>query len=71
MKNDEIPLLARIFAVADAFDALTSNRPYRDKVSINEALAQIQAQAGILYDAKVVSTLERLIREGQIEDFVA
>lgn len=50
----EIPLVARIFAVADAFDALTSNRPYQKAVSLDEAKRQIQAGSGTHFDPEVV-----------------
>lgn len=42
LKGDEIPLWARIIAVADTFDALTTSRPYRNKISVDEALNEIQ-----------------------------
>jgi ribonuclease P protein subunit RPR2 len=53
----EIPLAARIFAVADAFDALTSNRPYRLAVSSDDALHEIERHAGTQFDPTVVEAL--------------
>ncbi len=50
-----IPLLARIFAVADAFDAITHNRPYRGARSPEVAKAEIQKHAGIQFDPEVVT----------------
>ena len=44
--KDEIPLKARIFSVADTFDAMTSNRPYRRPRSVSEAIKVIRSQAG-------------------------
>lgn len=52
-----IPLGARLFAVADAYDALTSRRPYRRPVSHAEAVATIRANAGTQFDPTVVATL--------------
>jgi HD-GYP domain-containing protein (c-di-GMP phosphodiesterase class II) len=49
---EEIPLEARIVAVADAFDAMTSHRPYRDGLSIDESLDQLQRGAGTQFDPK-------------------
>ena len=52
--GDDIPLGARIIAVADAFDAMTSGRPYRPAISQDEALAELRACAGSQFDAIVV-----------------
>lgn len=54
LRGEEIPELARIFAVVDVFDALTSDRPYRQHVSNAEALAYLEGQAGILFDPRIV-----------------
>jgi putative nucleotidyltransferase with HDIG domain len=60
LKGEEIPLFARIFAVADVYDALTSKRSYRKSSSPNDALAYLQKQSGILFDSNVVAALARL-----------
>lgn len=54
LKGPQIPLSARIFAVIDTFDALTSVRPYRDAWTEDDALAHIRSQAGGQFDPKVV-----------------
>lgn len=54
LAGDKIPLSARIFAVVDAFDAMTTNRPYRRKISIEDARAEIKKFAGKQFDPKVV-----------------
>lgn len=54
LQGKEIPLAARIFAVADVFDALTSDRPYRKAWSREEAIRYIREQAGAQFDPKVV-----------------
>jgi len=54
LKGEEIPLSARIFAVVDVWDALTSDRPYRKAWSEAETLAYIQEQAGEHFDPQVV-----------------
>lgn len=60
LKGTEIPLMARILAVADVYEALTSDRPYRRALSPEEALA-IMKNGGEL-DPKVVEVLENLLR---------
>jgi hypothetical protein len=62
LKNEEIPLIARILTVADIFDALTTDRPYRKAFSIDEAKNELRdmEKKGKL-DAKVVSALFNLI----------
>jgi len=55
--GNDIPLGARIIAVADAFDAMTSDRPYRSAMSIVEAIDEIKRCAGIQFDLAVVNAL--------------
>ena len=70
LKGEEIPVLARIFAVADMFDALTSDRPYRKKVSRAEAVEILHGESGKLQDPEVVSVFIRLLADGSIEDIL-
>jgi HD-GYP domain-containing protein (c-di-GMP phosphodiesterase class II) len=70
LKGLEIPLLARIFAVADAFDALTNDRPYRKKISMGETIKFLQQQAGILFDPEIVAEFEAMVKEGIITSLV-
>jgi HD-GYP domain-containing protein (c-di-GMP phosphodiesterase class II) len=60
LKGEEIPIQARIFAVADVFDALTSRRSYRSKSSADEAIQYIKQQSGRLFDPMIVEALTRL-----------
>ena len=53
--GEDIPLAARILAVADAFDAMISDRPYRSAMSTEEALGEIRRCAGIQFDPVVVT----------------
>lgn len=59
LSGEEIPIGARILAVADCFDALSSDRQYRRALSHQEALKQIVAESGISFDPVVVETLEK------------
>jgi ribonuclease P protein subunit RPR2 len=56
LKGDEIPIAARVFAVADALDAITSNRPYRKAQPWQTAVEEIRAQAGDQFDPDVVTS---------------
>lgn len=63
LKGEEIPLGARIFAVVDVWDALTSERPYRPAWSPQKARAYLQEQAGVLFDPQVVAVFLALLEE--------
>ncbi|WP_010248152.1 HD domain-containing phosphohydrolase [Acetivibrio cellulolyticus] len=54
IKGDDIPFLARIISVADAFDAMTSDRKYRSKLHLEEAKKQLASNAGTQFDSEVV-----------------
>jgi HD-GYP domain-containing protein (c-di-GMP phosphodiesterase class II) len=60
LAGEEIPLAARIFAVADTLDALTTDRPYRPAAPVSEARAAIAAAAGTQFDPRVVEALDRV-----------
>jgi HD-GYP domain-containing protein (c-di-GMP phosphodiesterase class II) len=53
--GDEIPVGARIFAVADALDAMTNDRPYRERLAWEAAVDEILAEAGQQFDPRVVA----------------
>lgn len=55
LRGEEIPLAARIFAVVDVWDALTSKRPYRDAIAPEEVRKYIQAESGKHFDPRIVS----------------
>lgn len=63
LKGLEIPLSARIFAVADVYDALTSDRPYRKAWPKEKALAYIREEAGKQFDPEVVEAFLKLMAE--------
>jgi HD-GYP domain-containing protein (c-di-GMP phosphodiesterase class II)/putative methionine-R-sulfoxide reductase with GAF domain len=66
LKGEEIPLLARIFSVVDAFDALTNDRPYRKKTSLGDAMKHLKNDAGTLFDPEIVAEFENMVKEGLI-----
>jgi putative two-component system response regulator len=55
LKGDEIPLVGRIVAVADVFDALTTSRPYKKAWGLEAGLANLRAGAGVSYDPACVA----------------
>ena len=59
LQKTEIPLGARVFAVADALDAITSDRPYRQARSWEEAAAEIVRESGSQFDPEVVKAFEQ------------
>lgn len=61
LKQDEIPLLAKIISAVDAFDAMTSSRPYRKSKSNMEAIETLLKESGTKWDAKIVNVLNLLL----------
>jgi NTP pyrophosphatase (non-canonical NTP hydrolase) len=66
LKGDEIPLEARIVGVADAFDAMTTQRPYNEPLSIEKALEKLESQRGRQFDPDVVDALVRFATQNLI-----
>ena len=66
LKGDEIPLMGSIVAVADTFDAMTTDRPYQRAMKFEEAVERIQCFVGTRYDARVVAAFTEACNEGQI-----
>jgi putative nucleotidyltransferase with HDIG domain len=65
LRSADVPLGARILNVSDAFDAMTSDRPYRRALTIDAALKELKRGAGTQFDEQVVQTLVRLHAAGQ------
>ena len=59
LRGEEIPLIARIIAVADAFDAMTTDRPYRKRLSFEDAVEEIERSSGAQFDPEVVKAFLR------------
>ena len=59
LRGEQTPLLARIIAVADAFDSLTTSRFHREPHTVQEALAELHKRAGTQLDPSIVAALER------------
>lgn len=63
LRGEQIPLGARIIAVVDAYDAMTSHRPYRAALPLADAVAELQAEAGKQFDPAVVQAFVGVLRE--------
>jgi HD-GYP domain-containing protein (c-di-GMP phosphodiesterase class II) len=67
LKGEQIPLIARIVAVADTFDAITTNRPYQKAYGHTYAVETITKLTGARFDAKVVTAFLRAFQQGAIK----
>lgn len=63
LKGDEIPLECRIIAIVDAYDAMTSDRPHRRAMGIDQALAELERCAGTQFDPALVTRFVGIIRQ--------
>jgi len=66
LKGDEIPVMGKIVAVADTFDAMTTDRPYQKAMKFEDAVARIESFVNTRYDPDVVAAFTAACREGQI-----
>lgn len=66
VKEEQIPLGARILAVSDAFDAMTTNRSYRQRLSINRAVKELLQHSGTQFDPIVVQGFLNILRKEEI-----
>lgn len=66
LKGEQIPLIARIVAVADTFDAVTTDRPYQRAFALDEAVGTIRRLVGSRFDAKVVTAFLRAYERGEV-----
>jgi HD-GYP domain-containing protein (c-di-GMP phosphodiesterase class II) len=66
LQGDAIPLGARILALADSWDVMTSERPYHEPLGTEEALAECRRCVGGQFSREVVDALEGLVRAGSV-----
>jgi putative two-component system response regulator len=66
LRGDQIPLLGRIVSVADAFDAMTTDRPYSKAMTFEAALARLRFLAGKKFDAHCVEAIEKAAASGDL-----
>lgn len=67
LAKNEIPLLARIIAVADAFDAITSDRAYQPALPVDYAVSELRAHAGLQFDPDCAVVFADLIESGTLD----
>jgi len=65
LKGEDIPIGARILAVVDAYDAMTSKRPYRSAYPVERAIEELRKNAGTQFDGKVVEAFLKILKSGQ------
>ena len=70
LAGDKIPLGARIIAIADSFDAMTSVRPYRNQLSLDTARHELLSNAGKQFDPALVNLFLKLLDDGLYDDAV-
>lgn len=63
LKGEQIPLYSRIIAIADAFEAMTATRVYRDAMPFENAIAELEKNAGSQFDPRITGIFVRLLRE--------
>jgi len=63
LKGEKIPLGARILAVADAFEAMTSRRPYRKSTPTTEAIKELKRQSGAQFDPQVINAFLKFAKK--------
>lgn len=66
LQGDQIPMMARIIAVADTLDAITTNRPYQSAMDLDYALERIRSLSVTRFDPQVVGALETAVRDGRL-----
>ncbi|MHB8485435.1 MAG: HD domain-containing phosphohydrolase [Candidatus Acidiferrales bacterium] len=67
LTGDQIPMMARIIAVADTFDAITTNRPYQSAMDLEYAMDRINQLAGTKFDMDVVHAIQRAVAAGKLK----
>jgi HD-GYP domain-containing protein (c-di-GMP phosphodiesterase class II) len=67
LKGEDIPLPARVVFVCDAYNAMTTNRPYRTALSHEQAMKELVSNAGTQFDPNIVAAMLRVMEEGPVE----
>ena len=68
LKGDEIPILSQIMTVADAFDAMTTNRIYKARKEVNEAIEELESLAGIQFNKGIVNSAVLVLKDIDVDE---
>ena len=71
LKKDQIPLGARIMAVVDAFEAMVRERPYKNRLSVKEAIIELKQNSGTQFDPQVVSAFVELYEQKKFRNYLS
>ena len=71
LKREQIPIGARIMAVVDAFEAMTVERPYKRRLSVNEAIEEVKRNSATQFDPKVVNAFVGLSKQKKYRKFLS
>ena len=68
LKGEEIPLIARMICVADSFDAMNSNRVYRNKLTREDIINEIEKNKGTQFDPKIADIFLKILKSGKLDN---
>jgi HD-GYP domain-containing protein (c-di-GMP phosphodiesterase class II) len=66
LKRDDIPMTVRIFAIADAYEAMVNDRPYKSRISNKQALKEIESKAGTQFDPYLAKTFIQMMTDSEV-----
>ena len=67
LRGEDIPIYGRIIGVADAFDAMTANRVYRNKMDLGYVIGELKRCSGTQFDPEIVKIFLKLLRDGTVD----
>ncbi|MEL7568260.1 MAG: HD domain-containing phosphohydrolase, partial [Dehalobacterium sp.] len=67
ISGENIPLGARILRIVDSYDAMTTDRPYKLAMSLEQALEELDRYAGLYYDPAILEEFKKMMREAEDE----